>query len=367
MSPPMPRSALNKRTVLLGGLVASMLAAAAVMVIAAPDAYHSAMSEGRRLEGKGDHAGAIEAFTKALAAHPDDAEALSELGWAAFQAHDLERAHTATEQAIAAAKDPKVKAGALYNLGRIAEEQGDKAAATDAYTKSLALRPNATVKARLAALAAPAAAPATVKGDAWSPRALTGPIASIDEWCRRQPKSDPCLNLDEANPTRATPFKPTAPLLGGRWVVTGNAEEKTARLALQTAAGWFVSPPAGEPGLFVRPVELANRAGTPALVAARVVTTWNAANNAEGNGRWQLHCQENLLMCGVGPSGTPSCTPAIPARDGDCGDPEKAFDWSYSLDVTVRPDGQLEITAPKGAKLTANARRAVGKHPLQLP
>ncbi len=360
---------MNKRTALVGGLVASGLVAAAAMVIAAPDAYRSAMSEGRRLEGKGDHAGAIEAFTKALAAHPDDAEALSELGWAALQAHDLDRAHTATEQAIAAAKDPKVKAGALYNLGRIAEEQGDKAAATDAYAKSLALRPNAAVKARLAALAtpAPAATPAPVKGDAWSPRALTGPVASIEEWCRRQPKSEPCLTLDEAKPTSASPFKPTAPLLGGRWVVTGNAEEKTARLALQTAAGWFVSAPAGEPGLFVRPMELVTRPGTPALVAARVVTTWNAANNAEGNGRWQLHCQENLLMCGVGPSGIPSCTPAIPARDGECEDPEKAFEWSYSLDVNVRPDGQLEIAAPKGAKLTAGARRAVGKHPFVLP
>jgi hypothetical protein len=364
---------LHKRTALLGGLVASVLAAAAVMVIAAPDAYRTAMSEGRRLEGKGDHAGAIEAFTKALAAHPDDAEALSELGWAAFQAHDLDRAHTATEQAIAAAKDPKVKAGALGNLGRIAEEEGDKAAAADAYTKSLALRPNPTVKARLAALgtsppaAAPSPTPAPVKGDAWSPRALTGPIASIEEWCRRQPKSEPCLTVDEAKPTSASPFKPAAPLLGGRWVVTGNSEEKTARLALQTAAGWFVSAPAGDPGLFVRPVELVTRAGTPPLVAARVVTTWNASNNPEGNGRWQLHCQENLLMCGVGPSGTPSCTPAIPARDGECEDPEKPFDWSYSLDVNVRPDGQLEITAPKGAKLTANARRAVGKHPLPLP
>jgi hypothetical protein len=211
---------------------------------------------------------------------------------------------------------------------------------------------------------APPAAPG--KGDAWSARALTGPIASIEAWCGRQPKSEPCVSLDEAGAKRATLDKPTAPLLGGRWVVTGNAEEKTARLALQTAAGWFVSGPAGDPGLFVRPVELVTRAGAQALVSARVMTTWNATDNAQGNGRWQQHCQENLMMCGVGPSGTPSCTPAIPARDGECEDPEKAFDWSYSLDVNVRPDGRLEITAPKGAKLTANARSAVGKHPLQL-
>ena len=147
---------------------------------------------------------------------------------------------------------------------------------------------------------------------------------------------------------------------------TGNAEEKTARLALQAAAGWFVSALAGEPGLFVRPVEVATRAGTPPLVMARVVTTWNASGDAEGNGPWQLHCQESLMVCGVGPSGTPSCTPPIPVRDGECEDPERAFEWSYSLDVSVRPDGQLEITAPKGAKLTASARSAIGKHRLLL-
>lgn len=215
-----------------------------------------------------------------------------------------------------------------------------------------------------AAPAKPAATPD--KGDAWSARALTGPVASVDEWCRRQPKADPCLSLDETSRARATLAKATAPLSGGRWVVTGNAEEKTARLALQTAAGWFVSAPAGEPGLFVRPVEVVTRAGAAPLVMARAVTTWNAGGNAEGTGRWQLHCQENLMVCGVGPSGTPSCTPPIPARDGECEDPEKAFEWSYSLDVNVRPDGQLEITAPKGAKLTASARSAIGKHPLLL-
>jgi hypothetical protein len=207
-----------------------------------------------------------------------------------------------------------------------------------------------------------------VKVDAWSPRALAGPVASIEEWCKRQPKSESCLSLDEASRARATLARPAAPLSGGRWLVTGNAEEKTARLALQTAAGWFVSPPAGEPGLFVRPVEVVAGAGAPGLVMARVVTTWNAADDAEGDGRWQLHCQESLLVCGVGPSGTPSCTPSIPARDGVCEDPDKAFPWSYSLDVIVRPGGgMLEIAAPKGAKLTAGARRAVGRHPLHLP
>jgi hypothetical protein len=30
-------------------------------------------------------------------------------------------------------------------------------------------------------------------------------------------------------------------------------------------------------------------------VAARVVTTWNATGDAEGSGRWQLYCQEQLL------------------------------------------------------------------------
>ena len=105
------------------------------------------------------------------------------------------------------------------------------------------------------------ASPVIAKVDAWSPRALAGPVASIEEWCKRQPKSEPCLSLDEAS--RARHAGQAGGAARGRWLVTGNAEEEAAQLALQTAAGWFVSLPAGEPGLFVRPVEVVAGAGAP--------------------------------------------------------------------------------------------------------
>ena len=225
---------------------------------------------------------------------------------------------------------------------------------------------SATPVAPAAAPSAAATAAAPAKGDAWSPRALLGPVASLEDWCHGRPKADPCISIDEANAKAATLAKPAPPLVEGRWLVTGNAEEKTARLALRTAAGWFISRPIGESGLLVRPVEIVPHMSAPKLVTAKVVTTWNASDNPDGNGRWQQHCQENLVVCGVGPSGTPSCTRAIAARDGECDDPAKAIDWSYSLDVNVLP-GSLEVSAPKGAKLTAGSRSALGKHPLVLP
>ncbi len=111
--------------------------------------YRKHLTEGRLFGGKSQWPEAIKEFDKALAVVPGDAPALTELGWAAFKAGELERAKKSSEEALGRTTSPKIKAMAHYNLGRIAEERKDPAAAIEQYRKSLALRPNETVQKRL--------------------------------------------------------------------------------------------------------------------------------------------------------------------------------------------------------------------------
>lgn len=110
------------------------------------------LNEGRRLSRAKDWTAAMKAFESVLAVAPDDVHALSELGWAAFQANELTRAESANRRALASAKTPSVRAPILYNIGRVAEARGNRDAAAKAYAESLALRDNAEVKKRLGAL-----------------------------------------------------------------------------------------------------------------------------------------------------------------------------------------------------------------------
>jgi hypothetical protein len=110
------------------------------------------LNEGRKLSRAKNWTAAMAAFERVLAVTPDDVPALSELGWAALQANDLPRAARANRRALANAKTPALRAPVLYNIGRVAEAQGDKDAAAKAYAESLALRDNAEVKKRIASL-----------------------------------------------------------------------------------------------------------------------------------------------------------------------------------------------------------------------
>lgn len=117
--------------------------------------YVAAMKQAAQLEKKGDYRDALTAFDAALAVRPNDPNALLEAGWAAFKAGDKERARQSTTAAIAHAVEAKKKAAALYNLGRIQEDAGQKDEAIASYKQSLQLRPNATVEARLKTLESP--------------------------------------------------------------------------------------------------------------------------------------------------------------------------------------------------------------------
>jgi tetratricopeptide (TPR) repeat protein len=115
-------------------------------------AFLKHLNEGRGLARERRWANAIKSFEAALQIIPADGVALGELGWAAFQIGSFEKARSANGKAVLMAAEPRIKAAALYNLGRTAEAMGDKEEAALYYSRSLHLRPNKTVARRLAKL-----------------------------------------------------------------------------------------------------------------------------------------------------------------------------------------------------------------------
>jgi len=118
--------------------------------------YQKRLKAGRALAGDKKWRDAASEFAAALEAIPMDGRALSELGWAAFQAGDFDRAREANRKSVLASSDSSVKAASLYNLGRVAEATGDGDTAGRHYRESLKLRDNETVRQRLAKVGAPA-------------------------------------------------------------------------------------------------------------------------------------------------------------------------------------------------------------------
>ncbi len=116
--------------------------------------FRDQLAAGRTAVKAKDYAAGIAAFTAALKIDPNHPAALAELGWAAYLAGDLTAAQRSTEQAIAGDAPDTTRGAALYNLGRILEDRGDKNGAAAAYQRSLQLRANKTVQERLASLTA---------------------------------------------------------------------------------------------------------------------------------------------------------------------------------------------------------------------
>src|SRR3569623_1328663 len=118
--------------------------------------YKKHMTAGWALQKESKWADAVPEFEAALAAGDVDPRALTELGWTAMNAGDYKIARRADDQAVRLAVDPRVKAAALFNLGTVEAKTGNVDDARDSFTPSLALRPNKTVAAALAALGAAA-------------------------------------------------------------------------------------------------------------------------------------------------------------------------------------------------------------------
>src|ERR1700733_8677658 len=192
------------------------------------------VEQGQQLAGRGKLAEAIAAYEAALVLAPDEPIALAELGLAQFRAKDLAKADATTREAIAHATDPSVRAGALYNLGKIQEAEHDKLAAVASYSESLRARPNGVVREQLATLDHALAA----TFDPFAPTRMAGPFETIDAFCSAQPVEDRECECDHTQTIAHGAGKPRAPFEQIELIrrTCGGNE-----LAVKIAAGWYVT------------------------------------------------------------------------------------------------------------------------------
>jgi tetratricopeptide (TPR) repeat protein len=322
--------------------------------------YNVALARGRKLEDKKDYPGAVAAFQEALTAIPDDPWALSELGWAAYLAKDLALAEKATRQAIAVNGEPNQKGASLYNLGKIEEAKGNKAAAARAYAASLQARPNKTVRAALIALD-PAAAAAL---DPFSPQPMLGPFPTPAAFCAQLKDDDGNACNCAEQPIATFEGKDLAPPYLHAQVLESSCDPGTQEaLALETKAGWFVAPNAGERNrgghcnnqFTVEGIHFENGKKWLVLTDSQYTNCWS--NHEDDNFSLEVHAQWQTIV-GIGPSGKPSATPRLTVIDQDEGSGKKVRDYAALVGFG---DGAIEISG------SAEDPALVGKHVLRFP
>ncbi len=351
--------------------------------------FREGLKRGRALAGRGDLDGAVAAFQEALAAMPEEPRALDELGVAAWRKKDLPFAEKTLRRAVEVQADPRKRAAALYNLGRVLEDKADKAGAVAAYTRSLRDRPNKVVRERLGALDAAAAAAL----DPLTPKEMEGPFPSVKAWCKEQKKD--CKREPDDVDGEGKPKKPfewscqamqkiagaAAPLLEAQLVSTSCRDDDRERddilhlLAVRLADGWHFFQ-VGEAHESMRQSdEVSSKGEVKALGAGGAVRIVVRTSNASAYRGMNHSVTTRMVIAGVGASGKPSATaPFVIATDADEDDEETFATRAHhqgELPVSFLPDDTVEIGAPvkkKGHPFDADTLGAlVGRHRLAFP
>lgn len=358
-------------------------------------AYRAALALGRSLAEKGQLPLAYAAFCNAISyAHKSGALAgidandlagpvFAELGLVSYQLRALDDAEDFTMAAIRRewfSKNPGGVAGALYNLGLILEGKGDTLGAIEAYQASLLRRASTTVSARLAALVPGADQPIVV------PRAMLGPFASLSQYCQKSARSACSMDTTPDDTSYECKGKlvesargVVPPYLSVGLLQTGclfdpaqHRGNHSYRLVIRTAAGFFVSAVIATRfanrrcDSSLRPLEFALRdlvpGGAPEVVL-RLGHTSSCVGQGEDINDQQ---QEFLLLAGIGPSGRPSATSAIPLLDARQETGAERKKYRQSATATFLPEGKLRLSSQPGKAPDALAG-LLAEHPLRFP
>lgn len=349
--------------------------------------YRVALARGRRLHHRRDFEGAVEAFAQALDLLPGDPRALGELGWALIFAGRLDDAEAVLREAQAGVgDDDRLRASILYNLGRVAEARGRDAAAIDAYQRSLQLRPNPDAYHHLSGLEG-----GTRYLFGPEVRPLQGPYERLAEFCQEERRVTAKQRADEdadsfgCLPNAAEglggaavevprPRRLPRPWKGLRFVeVRPNPYAVRFHAALRTDAGWFVLPDVaalvrGTPGTKERATRLAGRSellfgGAPQIVL-EVETRWALTEDAR-----ELESETHRVefLCGLGSSGVPSCTGALPrATEATRGEGDGAEHTRWVIERRTRPEGVMVLEGDADT-LDEPAAAVLGAHRIEFP
>lgn len=291
-----------------------------------------ALEEGRKKSRAKDFAGALAAFDRALEAAPDDTRVLAEIGWAALQAGDLDRAEAAGRRALLLPMDPARRAQVLYNAGRVAEAKNDADGARKMYAESLALRDNAEVKRRLATVGGPLA-----EGDG----ACAGAFPSVDALCVCLRARTDILVLDSSGGIACAPSPASLQLGTPRlFVVPWGADpgERIHALVARDGAVVRVVAELGTdyaPGAFGIYNEAEVKGGEVRTIGGReVVVVRSEQRNVDQNAAGLEACIENTdyeTVCALGTEARPTRCVRVPV----------SIEWGCDEGVTV-PEEELD-------------------------
>lgn len=330
--------------------------------------YKKRLAAGRKASKAARWPEAITELEAALTAIPGDDRALAELSWAALSSGDAEKARKSARQAVLVTTDPKLKAAALYNLGR-AEEPTDAAKAAALYKESIALRPNKIVEQRLADLAGKV----TFTPDPL-PCTTPGPEAAVCK-CLNDTVTDlePDVRACDLSPTGLPDFKTAT------YKLTDLGEEQVALVA-RSSQGWsvvalleYVYNP-GAFGIFEEwKLESATDEQVGGHSLARFVVQKERQDSDMGIDEVENESTTTLVVCVRDMGGeAPTCPLDVQtdyqyvrdrlgiAEEGDLADmgeyqtkglPIKA---RTTLDVTIDPSGVAKIRAERGRVDPAN-------------
>jgi tetratricopeptide (TPR) repeat protein len=326
--------------------------------------YEQSMAQGGKRSHARDYAGAAAAYKAALAERPNDARALNELSFAAYMAGDHAGARQAATDAIAATTEAKLQAAAYFNRGLAAEALHDPGAARADYERSIDLRENAEVRKRIDKLDA---------GEVFV-RTLAGPFAEPKAFCHGNGE---CVldyvGGDDWN-GGADPFLEVKPILTG----AKDEMEEDLNLAVRLADGWWVLPHVAP---MVRGHAGSNRLEELGMRGKRLYIRWY-----DEIGRFGYESRTLVLVCGVGPSKQPSCAGPIEVarttledhcgKDADC---KQKDDLTVALHCAAELRGDVLEVKDDKSKLDLDgmdvvlhrprtgacaALKAFGKHPL---
>jgi len=131
---------------------------------------------------------------------------------------------------------------AVYNLGRILEDAGDKPGAIKAYRDSHGAYPRAVVRNRLAKLDAAA----TAELDPFRPRKMDGPFASVEAVCKSlatTPDAEGTCSCGDAAKMKASnrPGAPFEQVAAFQRRCEDEQATEELEVAVKLASGWYLT------------------------------------------------------------------------------------------------------------------------------
>ena len=195
---------------------------------------------------------------------------------------------------------------------------------------------------------------------------LAGPYPNIGAFCEARHQQG-CYPNEFFGDVHAVLEKVRPPWRSVRLFATGDQARQTYYLALETQRGFYVQE-IGDSNNDLALVEFAQRddAGTPGPVVLRLGTATVLTPN-QSLDQPARRCVDHLAVCGLGPSGGPSCVTLVAAvascKDHDRVTKSAPLAWDWEVKLKLWP-GEAEFEVRGGKDAPA---KLAGRHRLVFP